>query len=106
MRVRMWSPSMYDSQGVPLALLPPAPSSPKGSHLAPSSPRHRLPIVVQSADHPLSRTGPPRDSACLSISSAPTPHILGKVPLTPGELPGRRGEAEPQGELGPWEPAD
>nr|XP_055223353.1 fibroblast growth factor 11 isoform X1 [Gorilla gorilla gorilla] len=72
----MWSPSMYDSQGVPLALLPPAPSSPKGSHLAPSSPRHRLPIVVQSAAHPLSRTGPPRDSACLSISSAPTPHIL------------------------------
>ncbi|XP_035155756.2 fibroblast growth factor 11 isoform X1 [Callithrix jacchus] len=66
---------MYDSQGVPLALLPPAPNSPKGSSLTPSSPRHRLPIVVQSAAHPLSGTGPPRDSACLSVS-APTPHIL------------------------------
>lgn len=106
LRVRVWSPSRCDSQGVPLALLPPAPNSLKGSPLAPSSPRHRLPIVVQSAAHPLSGTGPPRDSACLFISSAPTPHILGDVPLTPGGLPGRRGEAEPQGELGPREPAD
>lgn len=69
--------------GVPLAPLPPAPSSPRGSPLVPSSPRRRPSVVVRSAAHPLSGTRPPRDSACLASSPAPFPHFLGLVPNVP-----------------------
>lgn len=36
MRVSLWSPSSCDRQGVPLASLPLAPSSPRGSPLPPA----------------------------------------------------------------------
>ncbi|XP_057395448.1 coiled-coil domain-containing protein 86-like isoform X3 [Balaenoptera acutorostrata] len=63
-RVSVWSPSRCDRREVPLASLPPAPSSPRGRRprppLASSSPRRRPSAVVRSAAHPLSGTQPPQ----------------------------------------------
>lgn len=72
-----------------------SPSHPPSPHLAGRS------GTVRS---PPSGTRPARDSASLSTSSAPSLVFLDKlrkVPLTSGLLSGRRGEAEPQRELGP-----
>ena len=93
-RVSVWSPSRCDRREVPLASLPPAPSSPRGRRprppLASSSPRRRPSAVVRSAAHPLSGTQPPRESACLTSSLAPSPISLVcyRISPIPGGLPG------------------
>lgn len=95
-------PSRCHRQGVPLALLPPAPSSDRVSPSRPPPappPRRRPAAVVRSAAHPLSGTRPPRDSPCLPTS----PLFLGLVPGAPHprRVTWLRGKAEPRGGPGP-----